>query len=482
MFARGERPKDIARTMLIPRRDVLRAGLAAAAYAGFAHHTAFAIERPHAPKSPGSSPWDQLPAILAAIVPPQFPALDFDILDYGASTHSRADSAPAINAAIVACNQAGGGRVVVPAGRWTSNGPIHLLSNVNLFVEEGAVVTFGSDPTDYLPVQLVRWDGKRCYNYSPFIYARQQTNIAITGAGVFNGQGAQHWDGWANKSGPGAALLKAMAEADIPVVNRIFGTGYYMRPTMFEPYDCQNILVEGVTFKDSPYWTLHPTFCTNVTIQNVTVEPGGRNDDGCDPDSCRDVLVAGCRFTTEDDNVSVKAGQLPEAAGLPACENIVFQNCDCIRSSWGGLTIGSNLGGGIRNVFFENCSIGKCLIAHYIKGWEHYGGSVEGVYIRNNKAGSCENLFAVGPDVDTGAGSFGPPVVSSISMQNVSCDDSKGTAILFNGDPDRPIAGVTLSDIAINSSSGQRALDIVNTTEITATGITLNGMPVSIGP
>lgn len=466
--------------MLIPRRDVLRAGLAAAAYGALGRSRAFALHAADDSGDSSSSGWSQLPAILAAIVPPQFPARDFDIVSYGASARAAADSASAINAAIVACSQAGGGRVVVPAGRWTSNGPIHLLSNVNLFVEEGAVITFGSDPANYLPVQLVRWDGSRCYNYSPFIYARQQSNIAITGAGMFDGQGFEHWDSWADKDGPGAALLKKMVDAGVPVADRIFGTGYYMRPTMFEPYDCQNILVEGVTFKDSPFWTLHPTFCSNVTIRNVTVLPGGQNDDGCDPDSCQNVLVAGCSFTTEDDNVSVKAGQLPDAVGLPACENIVFQDCNCVRSSWGGLTIGSNLGGGIRNIFFENCSIGKCLIAHYIKGWEYYGGSVQGVYIRNNSVGSCENLFAIGPDRYTDAGSFGPPIVSGIDMENVICDNSIATALIFNGDPHQPIANITLSNVAINSVSTRQAADIKNTTGLTASGITFNGAPIAL--
>jgi polygalacturonase len=459
-----------------PRRDFLKAALATAALATCRRSWAQQAGNGSAPEE--ITGWAQLPAILASIVPPQFPARDFVITGFGASPGGVEDCWHALAAAIQDCHQAGGGRVVVPAGNWLSNGPIHLLSNVNLFLEEGANIEFGTDPENYLPVVLVRWAGTRCYNYSPLVYAYQQTNIAITGSGTLYGRGTV-WNQWTAKQGPDVTLLQYMALDGVPVEDRIFGPGHYLRPTMFEPYDCQNILVQGVTLRGSPFWTMHPTFCTNVTIQNVTVFPGAESDDGCDPDSCQNVLVTGCNFTTEDDNVSIKAGSLPDAAGLPACENIVIQDCNCLQSSWGGLTLGSNTGGFIRNVFIENCTVSNCLNAHYLKSHANLGGGIENVYIRSNHVLTCHNLLYVAPDAYDEAGIYGPPVFVNIHMQDVTCGHATDCAFVIEGDPRQPIEGVNLGNIAIKAT---RLVDQVAATDgLVATGITVDGSPVNVG-
>jgi polygalacturonase len=466
--------------MQIRRRDFIRTGLAASAFGASRRGWAAQIGGDESPARTLSSGWSQVPGILANIVPPTFPDRDFVITSYGSTGDLGANCAPALAAAIKACSNAGGGRVVVPAGAWVSKGPIHLLSNVNLYLEAGADITFGSKPEDYLPLQVVRWQGIRCFNYSPLIYAYQQKNIAITGSGSFFGQGKEIWNRWTKISDPDFALLEKMAEDGVPVEDRRFGTHHFLRPAMFAPYDCQNILVQGVSFRDSPFWTMQPTFCSNVTILDVTVTPGAENDDGCDPDSCMNVLVAGCNFSTVDDNISIKAGMLPDALGLPGCENIVVQNCNCLRSAWSGLTIGSQVGGTIRNVFMENCTVNNCINAHFIKGHANLGGAVENIYFRSNQVYTCDSIFAVIPDAYTGAGTLGPPAFSNLNMQEVACLESTYLPLSFLGDPSLPIRGVNLSSIAIKATKSSHVYQIVNTVDLAASDITLNGIAVQV--
>ena len=462
--------------MGLDRRDFLRTGLAAACGASM-QEFAPQLGRSFA-ATPHSAGWSQVPGILASIVPPKFAARDFVITSYGATSAN--DCRPALAAAILACHNAGGGRVVVPAGAWLSNGPIHLLSNVNLFLDDGAHLTFGANPRYYLPLQLVRWQGIRCYNYSPLIYAYQQKNIAVTGSGTFYGLGASVWARWTDIEGTDWDALQTMASNGVPVTKRLFGTDHYLRPTMFEPYDCENVLVQGVTFSDSPFWTMHPTFCTNVTIQEVTVTPGAENDDGCDPDSCLNVFIGGCNFSTVDDNISIKAGTNPDALGLPGCQNIVIQNCNCLRSAWSGITIGSQIGGTVSNVFVENCTVNNSLNAHYIKGNGNLGGGVENVYIRSNQVYTCRTVFCLSPDAYTVPGSQGPPIFSNYNMQGVSCVESLDEPFLFTGDARRPISDVNLSDIAIQATNSKKAGVITNTTDLSAVGITIKGVPVTV--
>jgi polygalacturonase len=461
--------------MSIARRDFLRAGMAAAALAvsgsGCEQLTV------HPPPEPGGG-WDQLPGILDKIVAPQFPPRDFVVTDYGARGDGLTNCASAFAEAIKACNKAGGGRVVVPSSVYfyLVNGPIHLLSNVNLYLEPGSQIQFGIEPSFYLPVVLIRYQGIRCYNYSPLIYAYQQTNIAITGSGVLDGK-AYYWNSWENLANADWTLLQNMVAQGVPVENRVFGAGHHLRLTMFEPYQCTNILVQGVTFRGSPFWTLHPTFCTNVTIQNVTVEPGQSNDDGCDPDSCSSVLVESCTFNTNDDNISVKGGFGPDAENLPGCESIVFQNCQTVKTDWGGITIGSDTGSVVQNVFVQNCSVGECNNAFYIKSSSAGGGAAENIYIRNCQVKECNTFFDLNTDY---AGNYGPnpPLFQNLSFASISCDTCNGVAFLIAGDSRKPIVTVTLSDIAIGNAA--RVQQVSNALFIESSNVTIGGKAVTI--
>ncbi len=462
--------------MAIARRDFIRSGVAIAAVA--AVDCGCNSLTVHAPPNNTGGGWDQVPAILARIVPPQFPDRDFDVTDYGAAGDGQTDCYPAFAAAIVACNKAGGGRVVVPAARYPYlvNGPIHLLSNVNLHIEEGALIEFGIDPASYLPVVLIRYQGIRCYNYSPLIYAYQQTNIAITGSGTFDGQ-AYHWATWVDLANPDWATLLNMVAQGVPVEDRIFGAGHHLRLTMFEPYECTNILIQGVTFLGSPFWTLHPTFCKNVTVQNVTVKPGQSNDDGCDPDSCTDVLIDGCTILTNDDNFSLKAGYGSDAVGLSPCQNVVIQNCNTLGSVWGGFTIGSNTGSTVKNVYVQNCTVGPCYYAYYIKSSSQNGGAVENVFIRSCTASTCKVFVNFLTDFDSQNGPT-PPLYTNINLENMSCDEATQLAFSIIGDVRNPILYVSLSEIAVGSAGAVQ--EVANALFISSSNVTVAGKQVTI--
>src|SRR5262249_22192669 len=224
------------------------------------------------------------------IVPPTFPDRAFDITKYGAVADRDQGASRAIRAAIAACTEAGGGRVVIPRGRWVT-GAVVLRSNVNLHLEDQATLAFTRDATAYLPQVFTRYEGVELMNYSPFIYAFDARNIAVTGAGTLDGQAGEDswwpWRGRAVAKNGARDRLFDMARRGVPVSARVFGDGDFMRPNFIQPYRCQNVLIDGVTVINSPMWEIHPVLCANVTVRGVTVRSHGPNNDGCDPESSR---------------------------------------------------------------------------------------------------------------------------------------------------------------------------------------------------
>src|SRR2546423_3083248 len=213
-----------------------------------------------------------------------------DIRAHGAVGDARSDCTAAIASAIAACAKAGGGRVLIPAGKWLT-GPIHVRSNIDLHLHEGAIVRFSADAKQYLPPVFVRWGGVECFNYSPLIYARDCENIAITGRGLLLGQGKAWW-GWEKHQARCRAKQYEMVLQDVPVDQRIFGSVELpLRPQFLHPINCTNVLLEDFTIAEAgPCWTLHLAYCRNVLVRRVKINaPDGPNTDGIDIDSCRNV-------------------------------------------------------------------------------------------------------------------------------------------------------------------------------------------------
>ena len=427
------------------RRDFLLAGASAAALGGFPASVLAA------------DPWAGAADIVARIKPPAFAKRDFDIIRYGARGDGTTDCTNAIARAINACNAAGGGRVVVPAGTF-STAPIHLKSNVNLYLADAAVLSFSRDPARYLPLVYTRWEGVECLNYSAQVYADGQENIALTGSGTLEGNAdCSHWwpwkgrancgwsEGQANQDPARNALFK-MGDEDVPLAERIFGEGHYLRPNMVQFCRSKNILIEGVTMKNSPMFEINPVLCSNVTVRGITIVSHGPNNDGCDPDSCRDVLIENCSFDTGDDCLAIKAGRNHDGRRVGvASENIVVRNCK-MKEGHGGLTIGSEMSGGVRNVFFENCDLNSPNLnqALRLKTNAMRGGTIEHIYFRNIRIGQV-SAAVLQIDFTYEEGAAGPerPNVGDIHLENVTCQKSQ-LALELRGFENAPIHDVTL--------------------------------------
>ena len=204
------------------------------------------------------------------------------------------------------------------------------VSNINLFVDASTTLKFSGEPADYLPVVLTRFEGTLVYNYSPLVYAPRVSNFAITGSGTLDGSGSKVFAKWSGKEKKDQNKLRQLGNDTSPLNQRVFGAGHYLRPSMIQPFNSTNVLIEGVTVKDSPFWVIHPTFCSNVTVRGVRVDSTNANNDGCDPDSCADVLIEDCDFNTGDDCISVKSGRDADAwkVGKPS-QRIAIRNVVC---------------------------------------------------------------------------------------------------------------------------------------------------------
>jgi polygalacturonase len=430
--------------------------------------------------------WAQRDAILARIRPPQFRDRDFDVTRYGAVGDGKTPGGEAIARAIDACARAGGGRVVVPAGEYLT-GAIHLKSNVNLHVAEGATLLFSTDPRDYMPVVFSRWEGVECMNYSPLIYAYEQTNIAVTGKGTLDGQADnEHWwpwkgdaDGGYVEGGPHQSLFRErlfnMSSHGVPPEKRIMGDGSYLRPPLLQTYRCENVLIEGVTIKRTPFYAIHPVLSRNVTVRGVTVDSHGPNSDGCDPESSRDVLIENCVFDNDDDCLAIKSGRNIDGRRVDTpAENIVIRNCTMIGGH-GALVVGSEMSGGVRNVFIEDCTVKGPSVDQGIrlKTNSVRGGTIENIYVRNVIFKDLSHaVFLV--DFYYEEGDTGPytPIVRNIHLDNIASDRSR-FAIFARGYARSPIHNVYFNDCRFDGAENGSILQDID--GLHAVNVTVNG-------
>jgi polygalacturonase len=401
------------------------------------------------------SGWASVPAILARVQEPRFASRDFTITSYGGVGDGKADCKPAFDKAVAACAKAGGGRVVVPAGDWFVRGPLHLKSAVNLHLAKGATVRFSTTPADYLPTVLTRFEGNELLNFSPLIYAYEQDNIAITGSGTFDGQASEkNWWGWKTVGGRDRDKLRQMSEDGVVAKDRQFGGAHQLRPNFFQPYRCQNVLIEGVTFINSPMWILNPVLCQNVTIRGVTVNSHGPNNDGCNPESCRDVLIDKCTFNTGDDCIAIKSGRDADGRriGVPS-ENIVIRGCQ-MKDGHGGVVLGSEMSGGIRNVFVEDCVMDSPNLERAIrlKSNSRRGGYLENLFVRRVRVGQvAEAVVRINLQYDKDRGDQ-HPTVRNIYLQDIVSEKS-GRPFYFVGLENAKISNVVVEDCTFKNAS-----------------------------
>ncbi|HEY6806461.1 MAG TPA: glycoside hydrolase family 28 protein [Pyrinomonadaceae bacterium] len=457
---------------------------------------AFTIARPDVLGIPvfADDPWKtEMPRILARIKAPSFPKRDFVITKFGAKTDGAGDSTEAFKNAIAACNKAGGGRVVVPAGTFVT-GAIHLKSNVNLFVSAGATIKFTKDPNAYLPVVFTRWEGTELMNYSSFIYAFEQTNIAVTGEGTLDGQsGNDAWWPWNGRANYGwkqgdpnqrddRNALQQMAEKGVSVSERVFGAGHYLRPQFIQPYRCQNVLIEGVKIINSPMWEVHPVLCRNVIVRGLRISSHGPNNDGCDPESCSDVLIENCDFDTGDDCIAIKSGRNADGRRLKApTENIIVRGCR-MRDGHGGITVGSEITGGVRNLFAENCKLDSQNLDHAlrVKNNAMRGGVLENFYFRDLTVGQVSHaVITIDFNYEEGAKGGYTPIVRNYSVERVTSSKSQH-AIDVQGLTGAPIYDLRLADCTFDNVD--QASIVKNISGMTLNNVKINGKEVASLP
>ena len=382
-----------------------------------------------------------------------------------------------IGAEISRAAEAGGGKVVVPAGEWEC-GPIHLKSNVELHFEDGADVLFTDDLEKYLPAVPTSWEGVECLNYSPLVYAYGCTNVAITGKGTF----APKMDFWRKWFGRGKGHMEAtrrlydwcsflapLEERDltkIPESN--------VRPHLIQFNRCANVKLEGFRIRESPFWTIHLFLCDGVTARDLDVYAHGHNNDGIDIEMTRNVLVENCRFDQGDDAIVIKSGRNQDAWRLATpSENIEVRNCTVVNGHV-LLGVGSEMSGGVRNVYMHDCTLeSEAFRLFYVKVNERRGGFVENIRMENVKAKNVRwGVMAVDTDVlyqwkDFPTHEVRVTPIRSLVMKNVSVDEAE-RLVDIRGDARNPVDGVTLENVRL--AKARKADRVENAKNVTVNG------------
>jgi polygalacturonase len=326
------------------------------------------------------------------------------ITNFGAVPGNKEKTTQAIAKAVDQASKQGGGVVVIPKGEWLT-GQVHLKSNVALHVEKGAVLLFSENPADYLPAVHTTWEGLECYNYSPLIYAYQCKNVAITGEGELKAK-LDVWQQWYARPKPHMESIKRLynlAWERAPVEKRqMVNDTAHLRPQFIQFNRSENILLEGITITNSPFWTIHPYLCKNVVIRKVKVYAHGHNNDGVDPEMSQNVLIEDCQFDQGDDAIAIKSGRNPEGWRLKTpSKNIVIRNC-LVKNGHQLVAIGSELSGGIENVFVDSCRVvdgAKLNHLLFIKTNERMGGFVRNIHMSHVRAGKID-LGVLGIETD----------------------------------------------------------------------------------
>ena len=421
---------------------------------------------------------------------PAAPALTqvFNVKEYGAVGDGKTVDTEALQNAITACVAAGGGQVMVPAGTYLT-GPLTLGSNLDLHVDAGATIQFSPNRKDY-PLVATSWEGRQTVSSMSPLTANGAHDLSITGAGVFDGHGEQwrqtkkskltqaQWDALVASGGvvdergttwypskeavqgmPGLMKLRA---AKGPVnVEDYEQYRDLLRPVLLYFSNCQRVLLDGPTFRNSGAWNLHPYLCDDLTIRNVTIfNPDyAQNGDGVDFDSCRNVLMEDSKVDAGDDAICLKSGKDEEGRklGRPT-EHVTIRRCT-IGTGHGGIALGSEMSGGIRDVTVSHCTMNGTDAGIRVKTTRGRGNVVEDITVSDvtmshigQGAIDFSMYYMVRGEAKVEPVTEGTPRIRNVKISGIRCDGA-GSAIVLRGLPEMPIEGISISDSQITAKT-----------------------------
>ena len=346
----------------------------------------------------------------------------------------------------------GGARIVVPAGVWLVKGPIHLVDNVCLDLKEGAVLKFVAEPKNFLPMVETSWEGTYLWNYSPFIYGKGLTNVAIVGHGVIDGSAAETFATWHSLQKADQSQSREYNHNGTPLAERRFGDGHYLRPPLIQLYQCKEVTLSSVFIREAPFWCIHLLRSENVICRGLRYDAKLVNNDGIDVESSRNVLIDDVRFNNGDDNIAIKSGRDNDGwtAAAPSA-GIVVRGCHF--KGLHGVVLGSEMSGGVEDVFVEDCGYyGYCKRGIFMKTNPDRGGYIRNVYVRNCKFGEVLDLFYITSKyAGQGLDNHHFTDIENIFVDSLSANTVTGTALVLQGTEARPIRNVHFRNVSVGS-------------------------------
>ena len=399
-------------------------------------------------------------SVLALITGAAMPADSIFVTDFGAKGDGVKDCKRAFDRAMKAAAKRGGARIIVPEGTYLVKGPIHFVSNVCLDIRKGATIKFSPEPELYLPVVETSWEGTFLSNYSPFIYGRGLHDVSIVGQGSIDGNASTTFSTWKSKQKTGQARSRDVNHKGVPVADRKFGEGWWLRPQMIQFYDCKNVTLQGVFITNSPFWCVHLLKSENIVCRGLRYDAKLVNNDGIDPECSRNVLIEDIEFNNGDDNVAIKSGRDNDGwtHGSPS-ENIVIRNCRF--KGLHAVVIGSEMSAGVRNVFVENCTFGGyCKRGIYIKTNPDRGGFVTNLYVKNCEFDEVEDLFyATSMYAGEGLDNDKFTRVGDIFVDGLRCRKATAAGLVLQGTEAEPISNVMFSNVEIGEAKNAVSFD-----------------------
>jgi polygalacturonase len=365
-------------------------------------------------------------------------------------TPEKGDERDRIQTTIDSLARGGGGRISLTAGQWQVQGPLVLRSAIELHLEEGAHLVFAGERAKYLPAVLTRWEGTDLYGYSPCIYAREVSDVAITGRGTLEMSRRGDIESWRFDQTEAQKKLRMMGATGVALEERVFAPNGFLRPSFIQFLKCERVLVEGVKVGAVPFWGVHLVYTRHATVRGVTVESDRVNNDGVDIDSSSHVVVENCIFRTGDDCIAIKSGRDHDGrtVGVPS-EDIVIRDCRMERGGSGGIAIGSEMSGGVRRVYIFRCEMGRVQTILNIKSNLDRGGYVEGIRLWNVSAREASRVVQITTSYHGYMGGNFPPRFEDIEIDDLRCESAK-EGISLRGVAANPVKRISIKHVSVS--------------------------------